>query len=124
MPTETSESEGLRRDSEVKDAPTELTEEEIYRIAESVLKRRFYTHFALYIVPNLLLVAIWRATGSSFPWFLFPLGIWGIFILLHFVQVFVLPGRIRRLSHRIISNKERIEEQRQTEAEKLKEVAD
>ena len=32
---------------------------------------------------------IWAATGGGFPWFLFPLGGWGIGIFFHFLGAFV-----------------------------------
>jgi len=108
---------------EAKDMPTEVSEEEIYRLiekrAESVRKkletRAFYFHFALYSIVNILLAIIWRVTGAGFPWFAFPLGIWGIFILFHFVRVSVFAGRGRRARRWVKTLTE-------TEVERLKEA--
>ncbi len=70
---------------------TKMSEEELYRSARKRVeeKKGFYTHFAVYIAVNILLVIIWWATGAGFPWFIFPLGGWGIGVLFHFLGVFV-----------------------------------
>jgi fatty acid desaturase len=70
---------------------TGMSEEEIYRQAMKRVeeKKGFYVHFAVYIIVNIILVIIWAATGAGYPWFLFPLGGWGIGILFHFLGVFV-----------------------------------
>ena len=75
----------------------QMTEEEIYEEAKKRVeeKRGFFTHLAVYVVINLLLIIIWAfASGGGFPWFVFPLGGWGIGILFHFLGVFVFsrPG--------------------------------
>jgi hypothetical protein len=69
-----------------------LTDEEVYRIARQRVeeKKGFYTHLIVYICVNILLVLIWFFTGHGFPWFIFPLGGWGIGLLFHFLGVFVL----------------------------------
>jgi hypothetical protein len=68
-----------------------LTDEEVYRIARQRVeeKKGFYTHLIVYICVNILLVLIWFFTGHGFPWFVFPLGGWGIGLLFHFLGVFV-----------------------------------
>jgi len=70
---------------------TGMSEEEIYRQARKRVeeKKGFYVHFAVYIIVNIILVIIWASTGAGYPWFLFPLGGWGIGILFHFLGVFV-----------------------------------
>jgi len=70
---------------------TGMSEGEIYRQARKRVeeKKGFYVHFAVYIIVNIILVIIWAATGAGYPWFLFPLGGWGIGILFHFLGVFV-----------------------------------
>ncbi len=81
--------------------PTEVSQEEIYHLIEKRAKRLrkrlergiFYIHFAIYSVVNIALAITWRFTGGGFPWFAVPLGIWGIFILLHFLMVSVFAGR-------------------------------
>ena len=70
---------------------TGMSEEELYRQASKIVeeKKGFYIHFAIYIGVNILLVIIWATTGAGFPWFVFPLGGWGIGVLFHFLGVFV-----------------------------------
>ena len=72
-----------------------MSEQEIYQEAKKRVeeKKGFYIHFAVYIVVNILLVVIWVATGAGFPWFVFPLGGWGIGVLFHFLGVFVFSRR-------------------------------
>jgi hypothetical protein len=71
--------------------PNELPEEEVYRLARQRVeeKKGFYIHLTVYIFVNILLIIIWFFTGAGFPWFIFPLGGWGIGILFHFLGVFV-----------------------------------
>ena len=70
---------------------TGMSEEEIYREARKRVeeKKGFYTHFAIYLLVNIILIIVWAATGAGFPWFIFPLGGWGMGILFHFLGVFV-----------------------------------
>ena len=70
---------------------TGMSEEEIYRLARKRVeeKKGFYIHFSIYIAVNIMLMIIWAVTGAGCPWFVFPLGGWGIGILFHFLGVFV-----------------------------------
>ena len=71
---------------------TKLSEEEIYHQARKRVeeKKGFFTHLIVYICVNILLVIIWAfPSGGGYPWFLFPLGGWGIGLLFHFLGVFV-----------------------------------
>ena len=70
---------------------TGMSEEEIYRKARERVeeKKGFYFHFIVYILVNIMLIIIWAVTGAGFPWFIFPLGGWGIGILFHFLGIFV-----------------------------------
>ena len=76
-----------------------MSEEQIYEEARKRVeaKRGFFIHFTVYIVVNIVLVLIWAfAAGRGFPWFIFPLGGWGIGILFHFLGVFVFGGKSDR----------------------------
>jgi Na+(H+)/acetate symporter ActP len=68
-----------------------MSEEEIYQLARKRVeeKKGFLVHLIVYAVVNAILVLIWLGTGAGFPWFVFPLGGWGIGILFHFLGVFV-----------------------------------
>ena len=69
-------------------------QEELYILARRKMERRaFYIHLGLYLVFSVILAIVWRSAGKGFPWFAFPVGIWGIAILLHFLGVTVLQGR-------------------------------
>ena len=72
------------------------SEEQIYKEAKKrvAAKKDFYIHLIVYICVNILLVIIWWFTGAKairvgLPWFVFPLGGWGIGVLVHFLVVFV-----------------------------------
>jgi uncharacterized membrane protein len=71
--------------------PTQMTEEEIYEAAKKRVeeKKGFRSHFIIYLCVNALLVIIWAVTGADFPWFVFPLGGWGIGVLIHFLNIYV-----------------------------------
>jgi Na+(H+)/acetate symporter ActP len=68
-----------------------MSEEEIYKKARERVeeKKGFFTHLIVYVLVNILLVIIWWLTGADYPWFLFPLGGWGIGLIFHFLGVFV-----------------------------------
>jgi hypothetical protein len=68
-----------------------MTEEQIYEHARKRVeaKRGFFSHLAAYVIVNILLFVIWYLTSRGFPWFLFPLGGWGIGLIFHFLGVFV-----------------------------------
>ncbi len=70
---------------------TQMSEQEIYQLAKKRVeeKKGFYIHFAVYVLVNIFLVIIWAASGAGFPWFIFPLGGWGIGVLFHFLGVFL-----------------------------------
>ena len=70
---------------------TQMSEQEIYQLAKKRVeeKKGFYIHLAVYVLVNIFLVIIWAASGAGFPWFIFPLGGWGIGVLFHFLGVFL-----------------------------------
>lgn len=73
-------------------AKSKMTEEEIYEAAKQKVedKKGFRTHFIVYLCINAMLVIIWAITDfGGFPWFVFPLGGWGIGIVFHFLSVYV-----------------------------------
>ena len=73
-----------------------VSDEELRRKAEKRAEEKvgFYTHFGIYIMVNILLIAIWYATSGpdSFPWFIFPLFGWGIGIVAHLIGAFATTG--------------------------------
>ena len=75
---------------------SKMSEEEIYEEAKKRVKAKkdFYVHLAVYVCVNIFLILIWRfASGGGFPWFIFPLGGWGIGLVFHFLEVFVFERK-------------------------------
>jgi 2TM domain len=61
------------------------------REANRIARRQwFWLHFAVYFTTNLFLVVIWALSDVEFPWFVFPLFGWGIFLAAHAVYAFVI----------------------------------
>ena len=77
---------------------TEMPEEELYQEAKKRVeeKRGFRIHLTIYLAVNAFLVIIWWVTGAGFPWFVFPLGGWGIGLLFNFLGVYVFSRRPER----------------------------
>lgn len=74
-----------------------MSEEQVYEEAKKRVKAKkdFYIHVALYICVNIFLIIIWAfASGGGFPWFIFPLGGWGIGIVFHFLEVFIFERKV------------------------------
>jgi hypothetical protein len=97
--------------------PEELTEEEIYREAKARVKkkREFLSHLVAYVLVNVVLVVIWALSGSGYKWFLWPLGIWGVFVLWNFVDAFVLYNSVRSEKAAIEREVERLKGQNRDE---------
>ncbi|MFC1962326.1 2TM domain-containing protein [Chloroflexota bacterium] len=70
----------------------DMSERELYEKAKKRVeeKKGFFTHLAIYIVVNIVLILIWAfPSGGGYPWFFWPMGGWGIGIISHFLGVFV-----------------------------------
>ena len=77
----------------------QMSEEQIYEEAKRRVeaKKGFYIHLTIYICVNVFLINIWAfASGGGFPWFIFPLGGWGIGLLFHGLGVFVFDRKSNR----------------------------
>ncbi len=72
--------------------PLEMSEEEIYEEARRRVKKKrdFYNHLGIYVTVNIVLIIVWALSGRGPLWFLWPLGIWGVFVVWNFMEVFVL----------------------------------
>ena len=70
---------------------TQMSEEEIYQKARKRVeeKKSFFSHLAVYVVVNIVLILIWAFTSRGYPWFVWPLGGWGIGLVFHCLGVFV-----------------------------------
>ncbi len=58
----------------------ELRERALKRLND---KHSLMAHVLAYVMVNLLLVAVWYATGAGFFWPVFPLFGWGIGVIFH-----------------------------------------
>lgn len=69
---------------------TQMSEEEIRKIATERVraKKGFYSHLAVYILVNLMLVAIWFFTGAQYFWPMWVMLGWGIGLIINGVAVF------------------------------------
>ena len=75
---------------------TQISEEELYELAQKRVKAKkdFYRNLGFWAVVNAILVIIWALTDvAGDPWFLWPLCIWGFFVLVHFMQAFVFKPK-------------------------------
>jgi len=72
-----------------------MSEEQIYEEAKKRVeeKKGFRNNVIVYLCVNTMLVLIWWFTGAGFPWFMFPLGGWGIGLLFHGLSVYVFSRR-------------------------------
>ena len=100
---------------------TKITEEQLVALARTTERRAFYLHFSLYVVVNLILILVWRFTGPGFPWFLYPLGIWGLVVVVHYLFAFVSSRRTGRTVERL---KRRIAKRMEKEARRAEEPGD
>lgn len=68
----------------------QMSEEQMYEEASRKVKekKRFYSGLATYAVVNAVLVVIWVLSGRGYPWFLWPLGIWGVFVIGDALRIF------------------------------------
>jgi len=95
-----------------------MSEQEIYELARKRVeeKKGFFIHLTLYIAINIMLVFIWAfssGNGDRFPWFIFPLGGWGIGILFHFLGVFVFSKQTGWERRAIAKEVERLKKENQ-----------
>lgn len=74
----------------------QMTDEEIYREAQRRVraKSKFFNDLAAYVIINIGLFFIWYfVSGRGYPWFLWVLEIWGMFLLIDFFTAFLWEGR-------------------------------
>ena len=85
---------------------TEMSEQEIYEEAKKRVKAKqgFYRHLGAYLAVNIVLIIVWALSGgltidsgdwTGGKWFLWPLTIWGVFVVLNFLEVFVFKTSVR-----------------------------
>ncbi|RBP30214.1 MULTISPECIES: 2TM domain-containing protein [Bacillus] len=67
-----------------------MERDEVYLRAKKRIEnlKAFYIHLTVYILVNLMLFFINISSDSSKLWFLYPLGGWGIGIVIHGLTTF------------------------------------
>ena len=67
---------------------------DLEELAKARVKARtdFIGHVTMYSVANAALFALWLATGRGYPWFVWPLLVWGIGVLGHALTFAMGPG--------------------------------
>ncbi len=75
----------------------DLSQQEILAEAESRVKKKraFLSHFGTYVTVNIVFIIIWALSGQGYKWFLWPLGIWGVFVVWNFLEVYVFRSSIQ-----------------------------
>jgi uncharacterized membrane protein len=64
-----------------------LREREARRIAR---RQWFWLDFAVFLTTQVFLFVVWALSSASYPWFIFPLFGWGIFLAAHAIYAFVV----------------------------------
>ena len=75
---------------------SQMSEEQIYEEAKLRVKKKkdFYGHLTAWAIVNVLLIIIWALTNlGGYPWFLWPLCFWGVWVLVQYLQVFVFKQK-------------------------------
>ena len=95
----------------------QMTEEEIYQQAKKRVeeKKGFFSHLAVYIVVNVVLVLIWAFTSRGYPWFVWPLGGWGVGLVFHFLGVYLFSKETGWERNELEKEAERIRKSSQSE---------
>ena len=61
------------------------------REAKRIARRQwFWLHLAVFAMTQVFLVVIWVLSSVTYPWYIFPLFGWGIFVAAHAVYAFVV----------------------------------
>ena len=58
----------------------------------SLTRSRFRWHLPVYVLVNVGLVLAWWTTGAGFFWPAFPIGGWGIGVVLHYLSAYRSGG--------------------------------
>jgi len=64
-----------------------MSEDRLREIARRrhFIKRGFYYHLCVFLIVSAVMLLIYFLTGEGFPWFAFPIGLWGLFIIGHII---------------------------------------
>jgi hypothetical protein len=82
-----------------------MENQEAYEKAKKTVEAKigFYTHLAVYVGVNILLIIINLSASPEYLWFKWPLLGWGIGLFFHGMSIFVFSGRrLREAKERMI----------------------
>ena len=74
----------------------QMSDDEVYAEAKKrvAAKKGFYKSLCFYLVVNIICVFVWVfASGGGYPWFLWVLCPWGVFVFVHYLRVFVFEKK-------------------------------
>jgi hypothetical protein len=71
-----------------------MDDEQIAKLAKQRVEERagVVVHAAMYVLVNAGLIIAWRLTGSSYPWFIWPLLGWGAGLMGHVLTYWFGPN--------------------------------
>jgi len=92
----------------------QLSEEQIYEEAKKRVKakRDFWSHFGAWAAVSALLIIIWALTDlGGYPWFLWPVCMWGFFVLIHYLYLRIFVFKQKAESIEIEKEAEKIKKE-------------
>jgi len=92
---------------------SQMSDEEIQELAEKRVKKKkdFNNNLRGYVGINVLLIVIWALSGAGYPWFLWPLCIWGFFVLWAYLDIYVFKKGLESEKAAIDKEVERIKKE-------------
>ncbi len=85
------------------------TKEKKIEVAKKIAKSKvdFLRHLGTYVFVMIVLAVINNVTDAGgYQWWLWPAGIWGLFVLINFLKVFVFKGTALRRFEDQLAKKE------------------
>lgn len=76
--------------------PDPASNDEIYEEARHRVKGRksFYSHLTAWAIVSVILIIVWSVTNfGGYPWFLWPVCIWGAFVFYNYLNVFIITEK-------------------------------
>ena len=62
-----------------------MSDEDLQKVAKRryYIKRGFFYHLSIFAVLSAVMLLIYFLTGRGYPWFAWPIGFWGLFVIGH-----------------------------------------
>ena len=83
-----------------------MSEEDLYKKAERRADEKigFYKHLISFAGVNIFMIVINALTSPGDWWFYWVTIFWGIALLIHFLRIFVLTGKLEDNRDKMIEN--------------------